>query len=201
MSAALSFRVPFVLASKSPRRKKLLEALGLRLVIQPSDAPEIIEPGLSPAEVVQQLAKIKAADIAQGAPESLVLGADTIVVLNHQILGKPRDPAEAREMLSQLSGQTHTVYTGIALIHLASNRSETRFAATEVSFGILTDEEVNRYVKGGSPMDKAGAYGIQDDAGALFIDGISGDYNNVVGLPLRTLYLMLLDSFSDLLQS
>ncbi len=201
MSPALSFHVPFVLASRSPRRKKLLEGLGLSPLVRPSDAPEVIDPRLSPKEVVQQLAGMKAADIARRAPDSLVLGADTIVVLGDKILGKPRDPAEAREMLGQLSGHTHTVYTGIALVHLASSRSETRFAATEVSFGTLTESEVNRYVEGGSPMDKAGAYGIQDDAGALFIDGIKGDYNNVVGLPLRTLYLMLLEDFSDLVRS
>lgn len=194
----LHFNVPLVLASRSPRRRFLLERLGLTPEVWPSEAEEIIYPGVAPAQQVERLALDKAVDVATFFPEGLVLGADTVVVVDGNILGKPESENQAQAMLRALSGRTHTVYTGIALAHRPSSRIRTAHAATAVTFGDLSEMEIARYVAGGSPMDKAGAYGIQDDAGALFVERIDGDYYNVVGLPLRTLYLMLVAEFSDL---
>ena len=190
--------MPFVLASRSPRRRDLLHRLGLQPEVRPSDVDEHIDADASPATVVQDLAMQKAADISAANPAALVLGADTVVVLDGAILGKPEDADQARSMLASLSGRTHDVFTGIALVHAESVRRVTAVARTEVRFGSLSSEEIDWYVAGGSPMDKAGAYGIQDDAGALFVDSIRGDYYNVVGLPLRTMYHTLQTHFSDL---
>jgi septum formation protein len=170
------------------------------MTIEPSHAPEVIVQGEEPAGQVEQLARDKACDVARRHPASLVLGADTVVVLDGTILGKPKDPEEARSMLRSLAGRQHQVYTGIALVHEASGRIQATHTCTHVTFATLTDSEIQRYVEGGSPMDKAGAYGIQDDAGSLFIEHIDGDYYNVVGLPLRTLYVTLVREFSDLLE-
>ena len=198
-TSLVQFRVPFVLASRSPRRRFLLERLGVPLVIDPSDAPEEITQGQEPAGQVERLARDKAVDVAERHEKALVLGADTVVVLDDHILGKPTDEAHARDMLRSLAGREHQVYTGIALVHRPSGRIYTASTQTRVTFASLSDSEIRRYVAGGSPMDKAGAYGIQDDAGSLFIDHIQGDYYNVVGLPLRTLYLSLVTEFADLL--
>jgi nucleoside triphosphate pyrophosphatase len=195
----IRFNTRFVLASQSPRRKILLQQLGLSPEVIPSHAPEVVPPGADPIELVQSLATDKAANVGALHPKALVLGADTIVVLDGQILGKPVDEDDARQMLSSLSARSHTVFTGIALVHQETGRSRSTFAETTVTFGGLSSVEIARYVAGGSPMDKAGAYGIQDDAGALFVDQIQGDFYNVVGLPLRTMYLLLEREFSDLL--
>jgi len=192
---------PFILASQSPRRRKLLEQIGLSFEVRVSPVEETITPGLSPEGIVQQLALEKAGSIAKRHPDALTLGADTIVVLEHLVLGKPGNEAEAHTMLRSLSGRTHTVYTGIALVHPNTDRSKTAFEATHVTFAHLTDDEIAAYLATGSPLDKAGAYGIQDDLGALFISRIDGDYYNVVGLPLHRFYRLLSDQFSDLLLS
>src|SRR5690606_25523373 len=195
----LALRVPFVLASRSPRRRALLERLGLPFDVRPSPSGEAWPAGMGPAEAVAQIALEKAEAVAEAAPEALTLGADTVVVLDGAVLGKPADPGEARAMLRRLSGATHTVYTGLALVHPASGRRVTALEATAVTFAPLTDAEVARYVATGAPLDKAGAYGIQDDHGALFVARIEGDYYNVVGLPLHRLYRTLRDHFADLL--
>ncbi len=185
---------PVVLASASPRRKQLLEQLGMTFTIQPSAVQEeAVSLSLHPALYVQTLAAHKARDIAQhaGLPESVVIGADTIVVHNSRILNKPVSPEHAREMLLALSGQTHTVYTGIALVDSATKRELTDVQQTEVVFRALMDEEIDAYIATGSPLDKAGAYGIQDDFGAVFVERINGCYYNVVGLPLPLLYQRL----------
>ncbi|MBO6576210.1 MAG: septum formation protein Maf [Rhodothermales bacterium] len=195
----LRFHVPVILASGSPRRKALLERLGVPLTVIPSGAPEHILPGESPSSMVARLALDKVREVASSHPESLVIGADTVVVLGDEVLGKPSDPAEARAMLRRLSGCTHAVYTGIAASF--EDRESADYTRTAVTFGELSDAEIARYVDGGSPMDKAGAYGIQDDAGSLFVERIDGDYYNVVGLPLRSLYRLLASKFSDLLVS
>ena len=195
----LHLRVPFVLASQSPRRRALLERLGLRFDVLPSASEEEWPDGLAPAPAVERLALEKADAVAARRPDALVLGADTVVVLDGDVLGKPRSPDEARAMLARLAGATHTVYSGLALVHPPSARRVTAHEATDVTFGALAPEEIAAYVASGSPMDKAGAYGIQDDAGALFIDRIVGDYYNVVGLPLRRLYRTLRADFGDLL--
>jgi septum formation protein len=127
-----------------------------------------------------------------------VLGADTVVVLDGIVLGKPKDEADARSMLAELSGQTHIVYTGMALEHARSGRHISHASQTRVRMDVLSPAEIAEYVAGGSPMDKAGAYGIQDDRGALFVAGIEGDYYTVMGLPLNALYRILLRDFTDL---
>lgn len=195
----MNLTVPFILASQSPRRQHLLTQLGLAFTVKASDVDEVVVPGLAPDAVVQSLALQKAATIAEHQPEALTLGADTIVVLDGEILGKPTDEDEARHMLRSLSGETHIVYTGIALIHPATNRTSTACEMTRVTFAEMSEPEIDSYVSTGSPMDKAGAYGIQDDRGALFISRIEGDYYNVVGLPLHRLYSELKRNFRDLL--
>ncbi|GAB5521746.1 MAG: Maf family protein [Rhodothermales bacterium] len=195
----MTLSLPFILASQSPRRKRLLEQIGLTFTVHAADLDETFDPEAGPADIVQSLALDKADAIAQAHPDALVLGADTVVVFEGDILGKPADADEAHAMLRRLSGQTHTVYTGIALIHGEAQRAATRVEATDVTFGNLSDQEIADYVASGSPMDKAGAYGIQDDLGACFVARIEGDYYNVVGLPLHRLYRLLHDRFGDLL--
>jgi septum formation protein len=192
--------LPVVLASQSPRRRRLLERLGVDFTVHVSPADEIIPPGAVPREIVQTLAADKASPIAQAHPDALVLAADTVVALGTEILGKPQSADEAASTLRRLSGMAHTVFTGIALHHRQSGHAVTAVEATEVTFGALTDDEIAAYVATGSPMDKAGSYGIQDDLGALFVERIDGDYYNVVGLPLRRLYVTLRDQFSDIVQ-
>ncbi len=194
----MQINAPFILASQSPRRRRLLERLGLAFDVHVSPAEEVIPPDADPAELVQSLAVQKARPVAADHPEALTLAADTVVAFDGAILGKPSSREEARRMLRRLSGATHTVYTGIALMHPASACQATAVTTTDVTFGALSDDEIAAYVATGSPMDKAGSYGIQDDLGALFVERIDGDYYNVVGLPLRRLYLTLREAFGDL---
>lgn len=189
--------LPLILASQSPRRRRLLERLGLDFTVQVSPAEEVIPPDAIPATVVQDLAREKAEPVANAHPAALILAADTVVAIDGQILGKPATRAEAVRTLQQLSGATHTVYTGIALVHRHTDRAVTAVEATGVTVGDLDLDEIEAYVATDSPMDKAGSYGIQDDWGALFVDGIQGDYYNVVGLPLRRLYVVLRTHFAD----
>lgn len=177
----------------------MLRRLGLRFAVVPSGASEAVEPGTAPAEAVERVARRKGRRVAAAHPEAIILAADTTVILDGRALGKPADEAEAHRMLRQLSGRTHEVFTGIALVHPGSGRLVSAHERTEVTFGALSDVEIAAYVSTGSPLDKAGAYGIQDDLGALLIERIRGDYYNVVGLPLRRLYVMLRDRFPDLL--
>lgn len=175
--------------------------LGWEITVHPSNVEEEIRKGLSSEAIATQLATDKAVAVAASYPDALVLGADTIVVIDEEILGKPADGNEAREMLQRLSGRTHIVYTGIGLQHAASERTITAVEMTEVTFAPMTREEIEAYVATGSPLDKAGAYGIQDDGGALFVQRINGDYYTVVGLPLHRLYRTLRDRFDDLIDS
>lgn len=181
-----------ILASASPRRKKLLQQIKLSFDVRPSSVSESYNPSLSPAKIVQQLAMRKAKDIALQSRDALVIGADTIVVFRNQILEKPVDSSDAEQMLQQLSGQTHQVFTGVALckVNISHNITEstTFVESTDVIFGDLNPRDIEAYVAGGSPMDKAGGYGIQDDFGAIFVRRIEGDYYNVVGFPLHSFY-------------
>lgn len=177
-----------VLASSSPRRRELLEMLGLSFEVLPAAGEEAAEGELSPAELVVELALQKAREVAKKRPSSLVLGADTIVELEGEIFGKPRDEAHAAQMLRALSGRTHRVYTGVALV--SGGHEDAAAELTEVSFRELTEAEIAAYIKTGEPMDKAGAYGAQGLA-ALFVSGIRGDFFNVMGLPLCLLGTML----------
>ncbi len=175
-----------VLASGSPRRQELLKFVIPSFEVIPSGAPE--DAGGHPASRVVELALVKARDVAARCESALVIGADTLVALQGKVLGKPQDEAEAAAMLRLLSGRTHRVYTGLALIHEGHER--TACCMTRVTFAPLTEDEISEYIATREPMDKAGAYGIQG-YGAKFIQKVNGCYFNVMGLPLRTLYEML----------
>lgn len=185
-----------ILASTSPRRRELLALLGLPYEVVASRFDEsVLSPlGLSPADYVTQLATGKAAEVAArlAAPEAVIIGADTTVVLDGDILNKPADPAEAVRMLRRLSDRTHEVYTGLCLVH--GGKIQTAHAVTAVTFELLTDDAIAAYVATGEPLDKAGAYGIQGQ-GLGFTPKLDGDYYNVVGLPLELLRSLLLPDF------
>ena len=170
-----------ILASASPRRQEILELADLKFDVMPSDAQEITTK-TAPNEVVMELASIKAKDIyKKSEKQSMIVGADTVVAYQGQILGKPTDKADAKRMLTMLSGQTHEVYTGVCVIE--DGKTKTFYEETKVTFYEISDEQINHYIKTGEPMDKAGSYGIQGKA-AVFIKGIEGDYYNVVGFPI-----------------
>ena len=180
-----------ILASSSPRRRQLLRQIGLEFETISPDADETQFEGEPPLEHVLRLAELKASTVAATRREGIVLGSDTIVVLGKDILGKPGSPEEAVATLSRLSGNTHTVYTGFSLMNAATGERMTDYGEALVTFRQLDQEEIRAYVATGSPMDKAGAYGIQDDLGAVFIERIEGDYYTIVGLPLAKVYLAL----------
>ena len=179
-----------ILASQSPRRRELLERMGItEFEIRPAAGEERAELGLTPAGLVEALSRQKAAEVVAGAAEDdLVIAADTVVAVDGDILGKPRTQQQAREMLARLSGRAHQVYTGVTLRR--GDREETAHECTQVHFRPLTPEEIAAYVATGEPMDKAGAYGIQG-LGSLLVEGISGDFYNVMGLPVCRLQAML----------
>lgn len=180
-----------ILASRSPRRSELLRQIGVRFRVMPADIDESIRVDEDPRSFVERLAGEKAETIASDHQDEIVLGSDTIVLLEGAILGKPEDSEEAIQMLGRLSGATHTVLTGYALLRLADDTRITGVGEAQVTFRDLERDEIVRYVGGGSPMDKAGSYGIQEDLGAVFIEAISGDYYTIVGLPLAKVYLAL----------
>jgi septum formation protein len=188
-----------ILASQSPRRRTLLDQLGLTFTVQVSPAEEEIPDGEPPEVVAKTIATQKAVPVAAQHPTALTLAADTIVVHDGDILGKPRSTSHAVRMLQRLQGTTHAVYTGLSLIHPASEREVTCVECTDVHFAAVETSEIETYVASGSPMDKAGGYGIQDRMGPLYIEGIRGDYYNVMGLPLRRLYVTLRTEFGDML--
>ena len=172
-----------ILASKSPRRRELLEQMGVRnfRIITP-DIDEHMDRDLPPAELVRQISEEKARAVAaQVGPDAVIIAADTVVALDGAVLGKPADKEEAFRMLSILSGCRHQVYTGLTVLH--GEQCYSVWEETAVTFRTLAAEEIEHYIATGEPMDKAGAYGIQG-YGALFIEGISGDYYNVMGLPV-----------------
>lgn len=178
-----------ILASGSPRRKQLLEMLGLTFEVRPAVGEERLPGGIGPEEAVKLLSAQKAAEVAETcAPGDVVIGADTVVWYGGRILGKPADERDAARMLSMLSGNTHMVYTGVTV-----RKDETVLSAaeeTKVRFRSLTDGEIAAYIRTGEPMDKAGAYGAQGYA-ALFVEGIEGDFFNVMGLPVCRLGKLL----------
>ena len=180
-----------VLASASPRRAEILRTVNWPFETLPLNIDETRQPGEDASTYVQRLARAKAEAAALRSPDSLIVGADTTVVIGDQILEKPDDHHDARRMLRQLSGHWHKVLTGVAII----NASELRVAyeTTEVKFAVMSQDEIDWYVSSGEPMDKAGAYAIQG-RGARFIEGIRGDYFNVMGLPVRLLYEMVRES-------
>lgn len=181
-----------ILASASPRRKKLLNQINLPFEVQASSVDEHYDPERPPKKIVQKLAFRKSRDVAGQYSNALVIGADTIVVFRNKILEKPANPDKARQMLHDLSGQIHHVYSGVALCKVGPSNnitdSITFYEKTDVIFGDLNPNDIDAYVSGGSPMDKAGGYGIQDDFGAIFVRRIEGDYYNVVGFPIHSFY-------------
>ncbi len=180
-----------VLASASPRRAEILRSVGWSFETSPADIDESIKMGESPADHVQRLAREKAERVAHTRKEGLVLGADTIVVIDdNRILGKPRDASEAQEMLKVLRNRAHDVLTGVALIRAETKEIVIAHERTRVTFAAMTDDEIAWYVTTEEPMDKAGAYAAQGRA-ALFVEGIEGDYWNVVGLPVQLVYKLL----------
>ena len=179
-----------VLASASPRRKDLLTQMGFEFDIIVSDVEESIGPGLQPHEAVEALALSKAMEVSTKIKEGLVIGADTIVVFENEILGKPSNEEEAKRMLTILSGQTHQVLTGIAVIDVDSGQRKVTHEKTKVEFRLINVQEIENYIKTGEPMGKAGSYAIQGQ-GALFVQKITGCYFNVVGLPIYKLGTVL----------
>jgi septum formation protein len=177
---------PLILASASPRRAELLRQSSLEFQVVPSDAAEILDEQLSPWELCQLNAHRKARAVAKKHPDALVLGADTLVFLDAEIMGKPINLADAKRMLSRLQGRTHQVVTGISLIHLRAHCERTFAASTDVTFRPLTAGQINAYLSRVSPLDKAGAYAIQEH-GEMIVAEIFGSYSNVVGLPVEQL--------------
>ncbi|MBW1708360.1 MAG: septum formation inhibitor Maf [Deltaproteobacteria bacterium] len=172
-----------ILASDSPRRKELLELAGIDLEVQPTPVDETLEPGESASAHVLRLARAKADWSANHNPDSWILAADTIVVLNERIMGKPRDKAEAGDMLKSLSGRRHNVLTGYCLLNRKLQQCESDYVCTGVEFRELSSSDINIYLDSNEPIGKAGAYAIQG-RGAALVRGINGSYTNVVGLPL-----------------
>ncbi len=171
-----------LLASKSPRRKELLKLVCADFEVASADVDETLPHGISPGNAVLYLSKIKAEPFAES--EKIVIAADTVVAVDDKILGKPKDAADAFEMLSLLSGREHSVFTGVTLLH--GEKSKSFFCETKVEFYPLSNDEISNYIACGECFDKAGAYGIQG-AGSLLVKGICGDYFNVVGLPVSRL--------------
>lgn len=180
----------FILASSSPRRRELLQSIGLEFEVIPSHVPEVHQEGEAPEEYVARLSRDKASAIAAGHPSRWVIAADTTVYLDETLLEKPTDAQDAKRMLATIAGRTHMVYTGVTLQNAGREYRETRVAETEVRMLPLSDGDIDWYVASGEPLDKAGAYAAQG-IGGVFIDSIHGSFTNVVGLPLATLFQML----------
>ena len=188
---------PLLLASGSPRRRELLEQIGLRFTVHPVDIDETPDPGETPREYVLRLARQKAAAGAVRVPGTLVLAADTTVTLDGDLLGKPEDEADARRMLRRLQGREHEVATGVALV--AEARMVSAVEVSRVRFLPMTETEIAWYAATGEPLDKAGAYAIQG-IGGLFIASLEGNYSNVVGLPLPVVHRLFRELDYDFLK-
>jgi septum formation protein len=184
---------PIVLASRSPRRRILLQQIGLAFKVHPSHIPEDFSHRESPTQNSKRIAYQKALEVSRSYSDAIVVGADTIVVLGKRMLGTPVSRAEAARMLRALSGKEHTVITAFAIIDCRSRKSVLGVERTKVKFRRLAGKEIQSYVASGSPMDKAGAYGIQDDYGAVFVEKVNGCFYNVVGFPLTKFYLAFRD--------
>lgn len=182
--------MPLILASASPRRADLLRQLGLEFQVIPSAAAEACQEQLTARELCQLNAYRKARVVAKQWPDALVLGADTLVCLGNRLYGKPADLADATRMLAELQGRTHQVVTGVCLIHLRTHRQRLLAEVTDVTFRALDAGGIDRYLKQVNPLDKAGAYAIQEH-GELIVHEISGSFSNVVGLPVERLQVEL----------
>ncbi|MGI6657294.1 MAG: Maf family protein [Desulfobulbus sp.] len=183
--------VPLILASTSPRRQQFLRELGLSFAIQPAAVDETPRPGEPADDFIRRMAMDKAAAVSADHPEACVLGADTVVLLDDTIFGKPENPEQALAMLRRLQGRTHRVGSAFALLCPAQGIRESRTVHTAVTFGSFPDTVLQAYVDSGEPLDKAGAYGIQGQGGFL-VRSIDGSYSNVVGLPINEVVQSLL---------
>lgn len=179
------------LASKSPRRLKLLRQLNFDVAVHPVEVDEEFFAGEAPVDAVKRVAKLKLDSAKKDISEGIIISADTTVVLDNAAIAKPIDENDAFSILKKLSDREHLVHTGYAIFNCINKKEIVSAETTRVLFRILSDEEIWNYIASGSPMDKAGAYGIQDDFGAVFIKKIDGCYYNVVGLPLSSLYTNL----------
>ncbi|MDP6339449.1 MAG: Maf family protein [Candidatus Marinimicrobia bacterium] len=178
---------PIILASGSPRRKQLLEQIDLEFEVIPSSVHEDFTIDLSPTEFVEYYAKEKAKHVAQSHPDKWVIGADTVVVFDAEILGKPKDRDDSFQMLKRLSGNTHQVYTGVSIQHINLGLKKTFHAVTNVTFNTLNDNDIYYYIDTYKPFDKAGSYGIQDWF-SVYVKKIDGCFYNVMGFPLALFY-------------
>lgn len=176
-----------ILASQSPRRAELLATIGVRFITEPGYVDESAKPDELPADYIMRVSHAKASTVASRHESGLVIAADTIVVVDDQIMGKPVDEEDARRMLRELSWRWHHVMTAVTLIDAATGREAADYIVTRVRFVEMKESEIDWYVSTGDPMDKAGAYGIQGKGG-LFVEEIAGNYHNVVGLPLTLVY-------------
>jgi septum formation protein len=176
-----------ILASASPRRAELLKQIGVEFELVPSQIEERPHPDEAPGDYITRIARAKVIAVARGRDAGLVIGADTVVVLDGRLIGKPQNQDDAHRLLRLLSGKWHAVLTGVALYDVESRHEVADYEKTLVKFAQLTDLEIDWYVNTGEPMDKAGAYGIQG-LGGLFVDEIAGNYYNVVGLPIPLVY-------------
>ena len=184
-----------ILASASPRRKEILENASVKFEVMASSIEELTLDGESPCQMVMRLAFEKGMDIASRQKSDLIISADTIVVIDNTVLGKPKNEIEARKMITSLSGRTHQVITGISLINLDNNKKIIDYVISNVKFKNLSEEDINDYIRTKESLDKAGAYGIQG-YGALLVDEIQGDYFNIVGLPISRLSDLLKKHFN-----
>ena len=182
---------PLILASASPRRQQFLTDLGLTFSCLPADIDETPKTGETPIALALRLALVKAETIAEQHPQAYVIGSDTVVTLNNQILGKPADAAHALDILRSLQGKTHQVITGLSLTCLQDNCLENLSRTTSVTFSTFSDSILRAYIRTGEPMDKAGAYGIQGK-GSFLVRTIQGSCSNVIGLPVNTCTSLLL---------
>ena len=184
----ISSNIPIYLASKSPRRKEMLKMIGVDFRTINIEMDEIIVDSRSPINNVKRLANEKCYLALRKIKKGIVISADTIVVVDGNIIGKPKSKIDAKKILERLSNRSHFVYTGFSLANKVNNKIVNDYCKTKVFFKELTPKEIKDYVNTGSPMDKAGAYGIQDDFGAVFVQKIIGSYYNVLGFPVSKIY-------------
>ncbi len=184
--------IPIYLASKSPRRKVLLKQLNLKFKVFSVECDESLKKNEPFIQAVKRISLVKLEAAKKIHNDGIIITADTLVVFDNDIIGKPKNKKDAVRILKKLSNNTHKVYTGFSVYNALKNITVTNYERTLVTFKKLSDKEIKSYVNTGSPLDKAGAYGIQDDFGAVFVKKINGCYNNVMGLPLFNLYNALL---------
>ena len=185
-----------ILASNSPRRIVLLKSLGYHFDVVPHDIEECIHGNALPTELVQNLAFLKASDVARRVDNAIIISADTVIVHKKSILGKPKDVSDAKRILSILSDSEHDIISGVCVMEMPSRKKMLRIERTHIKMRNIKDEEIEKYILTGEPMDKAGAYAIQGE-GRKFVEKIDGSYSNAVGLPLELLQEMLDNFMSD----